>query len=178
MSADGIVRVPSTMQVASQHTHQPYAAARVAAAEARHAPQPPPMPPVGTRGGDQAAYTGARTRGHSRSRHGGRKGDALLAEESSSDMDVAARPAPRRPSSLRFLSRWRDERDIANSLLQQHSAWLQAFRNQMTRVASGAAAPAQAFSKGGSSAAAGARQGYPVKLDLGSQELLITLRTK
>ena len=38
---------------------------------------------------------------------------------------------------LSFLGRWKDERDVAQALLQQHSSWLRGFREQIGRASSG-----------------------------------------
>lgn len=104
-----------------------------------------------------------------------------LMSEFSSDLDVGRGPGGgrmevKKPGSLRFLSRWQDDRDIAASLLQQHSSWLQGFRHQLSKVAKrNAQQPLKAL--GAADAALGGRSGG-VKVDLGNQELLITVRTK
>ena len=35
---------------------------------------------------------------------------------------------------MAFLTKWRDDRDVAQSLLHQHSTWLKSFRNQISKV--------------------------------------------
>ena len=50
---------------------------------------------------------------------------------------------------LSFLGRWKDERDVAQALLQQHSSWLRGFREQIGRARSGGGGGGAAAGPGG-----------------------------
>jgi hypothetical protein len=95
-----------------------------------------------------------------------------------------------------FLARWKDERVVARSLLQQHSQWLQSFKAQLARAAAKAgsaaatagAAAAAAVVPGGpgleallaglqGGQAAGQLGTAPVRLQLGgNRELVISVQ--
>lgn len=45
--------------------------------------------------------------------------------------------------NLAFLDRWKDDGDVAKSLLHQHSSWLKTFREQIGKVGGNVAASAQ-----------------------------------
>eukprot|EP00877_Chromochloris_zofingiensis_P001542 jgi/Chrzof1/11389/Cz05g34290.t1 len=48
-----------------------------------------------------------------------------------------------------FLSKWRDERDMAHSILKEHSQWLQSFREEMKKAAKHAMTRAPAAGSSG-----------------------------
>ncbi len=65
-----------------------------------------------------------------------------------------------------FLSKWKDEREVARSLLQQHSQWLNTFKAQLAKAAAKAGTAASLASISASlsasqATAAGAAVGGP-----------------
>ena len=72
-----------------------------------------------------------------------------------------------------FLGRWRDEQDVAQELLQQHSSWLRGFREQIGRVSVGSGGGGRP-----SSGAVGAPSGgIPMRIPIGNnKEVVVTVQ--